>query len=644
MSGLPWQLEFEPVDTTLNVSTTFDYVTGRLDVIARNLGDAPVGVGSLRLRATPAVPAVSGCAWLQGRFMQQDALIRVFGNEEEEGYEGTYVRETDEGLQYVSREWVALTAPARGQPAFVIGSLRGDHFFTDIEIDTDDDEDTIRAITIRFDCEAAVVAPGESLALPPLYLADGGDMFALAEGYADAVAEEMVARVPESVPTGWCSWYYFYNRVTEAEVVANLEEMQRTGHPAEYVQIDDGYQAATGDWLTPNEKFPGGMASLADRIVKAGYKPGLWLAPFVMHEDSAVLREHPEFALESHDGETLFVDTWLGRCAVLDCSHVGAAQWLHDVVATVTHDWGYVYLKFDALAFAAQSSSQVRYSDPAFTAPRNVRRGLEIIREAAGEDVFLLGCTCHFAPAVGLVDAMRVGPDVKATWDDGANPSVKHAMGLALQRNLLHKRWWINDPDCLLVRDTDTELNDAETRFLATSIVLSGGMVVASDDLAKLPPARRWMAEALFPPVGVAAQPLEPEEGPVPLAWHVKIDDERALIGVLNWSDEGQWVAVDEYLQPGEVAFDFWNARLLGKGDVYLQPHDATLWQVASPAGGPRVVGDSADVNYARLFQRPVSGRIQVGNELDRDRVIAIETRGRAFEVTLKAGEKRWFD
>lgn len=632
------------MDTPLNVSTTFDYVTGRLDVIARNPGDAPVTPGSLRLRAEAGIPAISGCAWLQGRFMQQDALVRVFDSDEEEDYEGTFVRELDDGLQYVSREWVAFTAPARAQPAFVLGSLRGDHFFTDIEIDTSDDEDTIRTITVRFDCEATVVEPGQSLALPPLYLADGADMYVLAEGYADAVAEELVARVPASVPTGWCSWYYFYNRVTEADIVANLEEMQRTGHPAEYVQIDDGYQSATGDWLTPNEKFHGGMAALADRIVKAGYKPGLWLAPFVMHEDSAVLRDHPEYALHSPDGETLFVDTWLGRCAVLDCSHPGAAQWLHDVVATVTHDWGYEYLKLDALAFAAQSSLNVRYSDPTFTAPRNVRRGLEIIREAAGDDVFVLGCTCHFAPAVGLVDAMRVGPDVKATWADGPNPSVKHAMRLALQRNLLHDRWWVNDPDCLLARDTETELDDAETRFLATAVVLSGGMVVVSDDLAKVPPVRRWMAEALIPPVGIAGQPLEPEEGPVPAAWHVKVDDERALIGVLNWSDEGQWVAVDEYMQPGEVAFDVWNARLLGKGDVYLQPHDATLWQVSSPAGGPRVVGDSAHVNYARLYQRPVSGRLQVGNELDRDRVIAIETRGRAFEVTLKAGEKRWFD
>ena len=43
------------------------------------------------------------------------------------------------------------------------------------------------------------------------------------------------------------------------------------------------------------------------------------------------------------------------------------------------------------------------------TAPANVRRGLEIIREEAGDATFILGCTCHFGPAIGLVDGMRVG-------------------------------------------------------------------------------------------------------------------------------------------------------------------------------------------------------------------------------------------
>jgi alpha-galactosidase len=388
------------------------------------------------------------------------------------------------------------------------------------------------------------------------------------------------------------------------------------------------------------------MAALAKEIAAAGYRPGLWLAPLVMHEDSLVLREHPEFALKLADGATLFVETWLGRCAVLDCTHPGAAAWLRKVIGTVVREWGYTYLKLDAMSFAAQDGSRVRYHTPNTTAPQNLRRGLEIIREAAGDETFILGCTCHFGPAVGLVDAMRVGPDVKELWSNGPNPSVKHAMRLTLQRNWMHRRWWVNDPDCLIVRDTDTVLTEAEVRFLATGIALSGGMVVASDDLPKLPESRREMALALFPPAGIAAEPVDSLEGPVPLAWRADLGDGRFFVGVLNWGDEPRWVRSGELLRPGEVAFDIWNGTKLGMGDILLRPHEGTLWQVTGPGAGltPRVAGDSGHVNYDQLYQRQVSGRIQLRNDLPRPRVVGIETRGQVFEVELAPGEKRWFD
>ena len=106
-------------------------------------------------------------------------------------------------------------------------------------------------------------------------------------------------------------------------------------------------------------------------------------------------------ALKSRDGEILFVQTWLGRCAVLDCTHPAGEEWLRQVFGTVARDWGYEYLKLDALSFAARPASQVRYHAPGTTAPMNLRRGLEIIRDAVGPDVFILGCTCHFGPRSG---------------------------------------------------------------------------------------------------------------------------------------------------------------------------------------------------------------------------------------------------
>lgn len=646
---LPWNLAFEasfdpPLMAPPGIELAYDAAAGTLAVTLSNRGAEPVRAGDLRLSAALGDAAAGGWAWLHGRFMQADAFIRNFGEPMPAGYSNRSVRVLDEGRRYIGREVLTLSLPSRPNPVLIAGSLRPGRFSFDIEVETGEEEERVASLALVFNLEGALISPGERLELPPVLLEEGRDAVTMVERYADLVGAAMSARVPGHVPTGWCSWYYFYNRVSEADVLANLADMACFGHPAEYVQIDDGFQSHTGDWLTPNEKFPSGMKALADRIRAAGYRPGLWLAPFVMHEDSAVLRDNPEMALRDTAGGTIFVQTWLGRCAVLDCTHPRSREWLREVISTVVGEWGYEYLKLDALSFAAQDGARSAYHAPGTTSLQNVRRGLEIIREAAGNDTFILGCTCHWGPAIGLVDAMRVGADVKELWEAGPEPSVRHAMRTTLQRNWMHGRWWANDPDCLIVRETDTALTEAEVHFLATGIALSGGLVVASDDLPKLGPERRALALSLFPPAGVAARPEDPSEGPIPSAWRATLPGGRALVGILNWEDEARWVVLSEHLLPGEVAFDAWNGRVLGKGDVLLRPHEGALWQVTGPGTTPRVVGDTGHVNYAGLFQRQVSGRVQVRNDLGRPRTIAIEARGQVFEVDLAPGEMRWFD
>ena len=646
MPQLPWDLWLNPVDppSGLNVEHTYDPASGRLAITVTNRSENATKPRDIRLWAELDVAAGDGWAWLHGRYMQMDALVRNFGTPAEEGYDGRYVRVTPTGRRYVSREAGTLTLIAQSTPALFAGCLRMDRFFFDVEFELNEDESRLTGLGLVFDLDGVEIAPGESLELPPVLLLDGHDAHALMERYAEEVAEEMSARVPDHVPTGWCSWYYFYNMVSEEDILSNLADMTATGHPAEYVQIDDGFQSFTGDWLIPNEKFPSGMEFLAASIRKAGYKPGLWLAPFALHEDSVALKQHPEMVLKTTTGETIFVQTWLGRCAILDCTHPTAETWLRHTIRTVVRDWGYEYLKLDALSYAASPASLANYHAAGTTAPMNLRRGLEIIRDEAGDATFILGCTCHFGPAIGLVDAMRVGPDVKEVWADGANPSVKHAMRLTLQRNWMHMRWWANDPDCLIVRETDTKLSETEVRFLATGIALSGGMVVASDNLPKLDDSRRNMALALFPPPAVAARPYDSADGPAPFAWRADLGGGRYLVGFLNWSETPRWIVSGEYLRPGEQAFDVWNGKTLGMGDVMLRPHEGQLWQVASRGPTPRVVGDSASLTYAGLFQRQVSGRIQVRNDLARSRLIAIEARGQVIEDELAPGEMRWFD
>jgi hypothetical protein len=69
----------------------------------------------------------------------------------------------------------------------------------------------------------------------------------------------------------------------------------------------------------------------------------------------------------------------------------------------------------------------------------------------------------------------------------------------------MHPRLWLNDPDCMLARETDTALTLAEVQTLATVIGLCGGMVLDSDNLTKLSDERRDMISMLMPVYGKSA-------------------------------------------------------------------------------------------------------------------------------------------
>jgi alpha-galactosidase len=64
---------------------------------------------------------------------------------------------------------------------------------------------------------------------------------------------------------------------------------------------------------------------------------------------------------------------------------------------------------------------------------------------------------------------------------------LKFALRSALVRSAMHRRLWINDPDCLMLRETRTQLTADERHCLANAIVITGGMHLISDRLAELP-------------------------------------------------------------------------------------------------------------------------------------------------------------
>ena len=71
--------------------------------------------------------------------------------------------------------------------------------------------------------------------------------------------------------------------------------LPRTSPGLRYVQIDDGYQPAMGDWLEPGKAFGGDLGGVLREIRKRGFEPAIWVAPFIAEAGSNLFRNHPDW-------------------------------------------------------------------------------------------------------------------------------------------------------------------------------------------------------------------------------------------------------------------------------------------------------------------------------------------------------------
>jgi hypothetical protein len=418
-------------------------------------------------------------------------------------------------------------------------------------------------------------------------------------------------------PAGWCSWYYYYLKVNEEEVVKNTdwlaENLKQYG--CEWVQIDDGWQGrgegfgSNRDWFVTCERdFPRGMKWCADYIRRKGMRPGLWCIPFTQ-SDSALFERNRKLFVRREDGSSPGERTtplsyewmppeerryeWAGRYFIDPTGEEGR-EYLRRLFRMMCDEWGYEYIKIDAQGMMADFYNQHRrqLADPSLDGARAYRHALETVRSAMGRERFLLNCGAGWT-SCGLCDGVRTGGDVSLSWD-----GIQNAINCTMQWLFLNTFAFYTDPDVVCVREP---LPLEQAQLWATLVAVTGQLLMASDKMYELPQERVNLLRRIFPVADIHPMEIYPlRRDEKPAIFDLKVCKPGVgswdVVALFNW-DVSQPRAIE--LSParlgleegGWICVDGWSGRSYGLSDGHMT--------VDVPPGACRVIG------YWRDLGRP---------------------------------------
>lgn len=236
----------------------------------------------------------------------------------------------------------------------------------------------------------------------------------------DAYFQEVNAsgkRGGKPAPPPVSGWYGSRNRtgdISEPVVLASLWELKKRDVPLDFFMVGDGWQRETGDWLKPSSGFPGGMKRIAAAAKEAGYKPGIWIAPYVCGRWSEVFRRHREWLLRDERGAPVKAGwnrNWGGYFYVLDIYNPGVRGYLREVFDTALQDWGFDVVAADFLYAAGLKPRERKTRGEAMC------DGLDFLREIAGDKVLVAGAV-PLGAAFGSADYCMTGSDISMGWED----------------------------------------------------------------------------------------------------------------------------------------------------------------------------------------------------------------------------------
>ncbi|HEY3412129.1 MAG TPA: glycoside hydrolase family 36 protein [Armatimonadota bacterium] len=496
------------------------------------------------------------------------------------------------------------------------------------------DKSDLRRVTI------STSATGTSL--DALYIAWGESPSALLNQYAAAArgyiaALDGVAVSKKAIPAGWSTLYRSPAGITEDQVLTNADAARaRFGaKDLRVIQVEDGYQVSAGDW-DANARFPHGHHWLTTQLRAKGFKAGISLAPFAVSESSDVFREHADWLLKRSDGSLAKMgDTgsWGGATYSLDPALPAVRTWLVELFRKVTREWGYDFVKIDLLSYPLERDAVAAGSMPPVAA---YRAALRAIRSGCGAKTYILGSGAPIGPSMGLVDALRIGPDGGGAW-----PDVLDTARNAAARQWMNGIRWQNDRGVVSLGEP---LTPGQARASAALAALSGCPVMLNGDPGRLDDDRASLASAILPVTATNARIADLWAGAKEPAsvWVLPKSISPAGItvaGLFNWTDAAKPITLNPLslgvaAKAGRVhVWDVFNRAYLGDHKVVVEipPTACRLLALTPNVGHPQIIGTDSHLTSGA---KDIIG----GTWVPKYRALKIQIRstpGRAFHIAV---------
>jgi alpha-galactosidase len=288
-------------------------------------------------------------------------------------------------------------------------------------------------------------------------------------------------RLPKEPLCGSNDWYYAYGKNTAEGILRNADLVAQVASGSgsrPFVVIDDGWQ--------DKARFPD-LAGLAKKISSRKLRPGIWIRPLRAPQNAK-----PSLLLpDARFGAQQPSPAW-------DPTIPEALEFVLDSVKQPV-SWGYEFIKHDFSTFelfgrwgsamgALPTEGDWHFADRSRTNAEIILRFYQSLRQAAGEQVVILGCNTIGHLCAGIFESQRIGDDNSGTkWERTRRMGV-NALAFRMPQ---HGSFFHVDPDCVaLTSDIDWYFTrqwlDVVSRS-GTSLFISPGQgAMGSEQIAAL--------------------------------------------------------------------------------------------------------------------------------------------------------------